>query len=449
MRRSHREHRPDTEERKTVKNRGETALAQQAAQVPSPRRSVGFFLGENRDTGTTSHSRKVQTLTVVSQAQRGGNPPQRRTSRASLRTDADCCQSSPAWRKSASTSNVSGKSPSAPQALRSSSKEDANAREAAQESNAFAKPVQLAGATSWVQIWHVPGPKRPPPTPPTPPCGGGEQVQVRSFRRLAASKTTPSRSPVPLLRRHQCCVNGQLNASEQRQSSATTSRRRPSLAALGTSKSRSRTNMLVVTLVSRSPKDPERKHDTMMAKFVNETATSAETLGKGRGRRRRRNRSTRKICESNPTSGFRRDTEKRTCSGNAREPARFLREPRTVAGSRNCCSTRTAASCCHPLREAPGSLSSVWANTIRQCWPTGPMSRMVRAASPSDKREGTVVPRSTCAATTGWRLAIMGKQSNQPNSPNVLHSSVAPALAVACATEVEMPQIWHRQSHRC
>ena len=43
------------------------------------------------------------------------------------------------------------------------------------------------------------------------------------------------------------------------------------------------------------------------------------------------------------------------CSGNAREPARFLREPRTVAAHETAV---PRGPCGHPLREAPGSLSS-------------------------------------------------------------------------------------------
>ena len=73
------------------------------------------------------------------------------------------------------------------------------------------------------------------------------------------------------------------------------------------------------------------------------------------------------------------------------------------------------------------------------------MSRMVRAASPSDKRDGMgpgSMLRTTCAATTGWRLAIMREQSAQlaedADGEVLTALRMALALVVACAAEVEM-----------
>ena len=121
---------------------------------------------------------------------------------------ADFCQSSPTWKKSASTSDDSGKSPSAPQALRNSSKEEASAREAAQENNDHHRIRQACSArlrnnqgSDLARAWakdrknlHVSSDHRLPPPPPKPPnvpcCGGGERVLGRSVL-LSTSRGLP------------------------------------------------------------------------------------------------------------------------------------------------------------------------------------------------------------------------------------------------------------------
>ena len=113
----------------------------------------------------------------------------------------------------------------------------------------------------------------------------------------------------------------------------------------------------------QSEPPPPKNPRTMMAKFVNETATSAETPGQGRGRRRWRNSSTRKFCESNRTNGLVSGTvRKEPAPGPLWEHKRALslREPAAIAAR------ETAV-----LRGTRITVLRRWANTINQCWPTG------------------------------------------------------------------------------